>query len=152
MSSRNLRPSQARTATGRSTRTAATGLSQDVDYSLAGPPSQVAHADPHGTHYEEGYFDANPWMESHRPQNESFSLAGTFPHKVRWGSKKPKHGSYQHNVSSAEKGEAEAAPQVPTAVDQGNEESAMRRDSSDGKRDPRDPRPDACKSSCAGNA
>lgn len=114
-----------------------------MDYTLAGPPSQAGHADPHGTHYDEGYFDANPWMETQQPTNENFSLAGTFPHKIRWGSKKPKHGSYQHNVSSDEKGEAEAAPQVPTAIGQGIEQTEFRRDPSEGKRDPRDPRPDA---------
>ncbi|KAI5361251.1 Putative major intrinsic protein [Septoria linicola] len=144
MSSRQPRPSQGRTATGRSTRTAGTAISQDVDYSLAGPPSQgYQPIDPHGTHYDEGYFAANPWMESSKPKNENFSLAGTFPHKVRWGSKKPKQGSYQHNVSSQEKGESEAAPQVPTAIDQGLADSAYKRDPKDGKRDPRDPRPDA---------
>ncbi|KAF2214431.1 hypothetical protein CERZMDRAFT_37883 [Cercospora zeae-maydis SCOH1-5] len=74
-------------------------------------------------------------MGTEQPQNESFSLAGTFPHKVRWGAKRSKKDQQPHNVPAPEKGEAEAAPQVPSAERQGQEEYEHKHDSNEGKLD-----------------
>ncbi|PPJ57797.1 hypothetical protein CBER1_00131 [Cercospora berteroae] len=128
----------------RSTRTGGTQVSHDVAYSLAGPNTQQSERhDPHGTYYDDDYFAANPWMDTEKPRHESFSLAGTFPHKVRWGAKRPKQSQQPQNIPAPEKGEAEAAPQVPAAERQGQEHAEHKRGPKEGKRDPRDPRPDA---------
>ncbi|KAM3422234.1 hypothetical protein BST61_g2599 [Cercospora zeina] len=113
-------------------------------FSLAGPPAQQSgdEDDRNETYYDDDYYAANPWMETEEPQNESFSLARTFPHKVRWSPKTPKKRQHPYHVPAEEKGEAEAAPQVPAAEQQAEEASGHRRSSKEGKRDPRDPRPD----------
>jgi aquaglyceroporin related protein len=79
-------------------------------------------------------------MEKSSSKKDNFSLAGTFPHTIRWGMKKP-GPSDPKLVRSPEKGETERAPQVDEAEAQGD--SLPRRDPAEGKRDPRDPRPDA---------
>lgn len=79
-------------------------------------------------------------MEKQAPKNESFSLAGTFPHTVRFGKKKIKGPG--PTVSSPQKGDTEAAPQVEEAEAQGDRIDLPTRGPNEGKRDPRDPRPD----------
>ncbi|KAK3677450.1 hypothetical protein LTR78_002988 [Recurvomyces mirabilis] len=83
---------------------------------------QEPYHDPYNTYYEDGYHDANPWLQDKR--NEEFSLSGTFPHKVRFQKpakcqdRKPEGTWYGKDI---EKGENEAAPQVPAAEDQHDE-------------------------------
>lgn len=111
----------------RSTRTAGTlnrrtttNTNYGSDYTLAGPPSQGQAPpgyDPHQTYFQEGYRDLNPWMETQQ-HHPSFSLARTFPHNVRWGTKTPKKGDPKA-VEDAEKGGTEPAPQVDEAENQG---------------------------------
>lgn len=101
--------------------TAATATSAGDGYSLAGPsPLQAQECiirsqgyDPHKTYYQDGYCEANPWMDNEKP-GSSFSLAGTFPHHIRWGKKKPKEGEPRLAEASERTG-VEAAPQVEEA-------------------------------------
>ncbi|KAF2169535.1 hypothetical protein M409DRAFT_19948 [Zasmidium cellare ATCC 36951] len=101
-------------------RTAGTATSVGDGYSLAGPsPIQAEERirsqgyDPHNTYYQEGYRAANPWMGNEKP-GSSFSLAGTFPHHIRWGKRKPKEGEPRLTEASEPMG-TEPAPQVPEA-------------------------------------
>ncbi|KAK4497540.1 hypothetical protein PRZ48_011991 [Zasmidium cellare] len=104
-------------------RTAATATSVGDGYSLAGPsPVQFEERvrsqgyDPHKTYYQEGYREANPWMGKEKP-GSSFSLAGTFPHHIRWGKKKPKEGEPKFTEAPEPTGVG-AAPQVEEATRQ----------------------------------
>lgn len=119
-STSNRPPAGGRSATAR---TAATATSVGDGYSLAGPSApqiqerlQSQGYDPHKTYYQDGYREANPWMGNEKP-GSSFSLAGTFPHHIRWGKKKPKAGDPRLAEASERTG-VEAAPQVEEANQQ----------------------------------
>ncbi|CAK3967190.1 aquaporin-like protein [Lecanosticta acicola] len=105
------------------------------NYTLAGPPHPGY--DPSSTYFDEGYREANPWMETDRDEG-SFSLARTFPHTVRWKGKKPgASGNAEQIAEDGEKGEAETAPQVPEARGQGIEREQREAIAQDQKRDQR---------------
>lgn len=107
-------PTGGRTQTARTAATANTY--QNDNYTLAGPPPPGY--DPHTTYFDEGYREANPWMDNEK-DNGSFSLARTFPHTVRWKVKKPSApGNAEQIDEEGEKGQAETAPQVPEAEEQ----------------------------------
>lgn len=85
---------------------------------MAGPPQQTqTNIDPHNTYYEEGYQRLNPQMSKGNPQ-PNFSLASTFPHKVRWGKREPKEGEPKA-VEEPDKTGTEPAPMVNEANEQG---------------------------------
>jgi aquaglyceroporin related protein len=90
------------------------------EHGLAGPPaysqSQKHHQRRYDTYYDDGYEDANPWMQEQQ-DNAGFSLAGNFPRTVRWRHKR--NGTHD-NVNAEQKGETEAAPQVQGAEEQAN--------------------------------
>ncbi|RMX78104.1 hypothetical protein D0869_09347 [Hortaea werneckii] len=87
---------------------------------VAGPQPQRPRLDPHNTYYEPGYKQQNPWTQE-EGQNSDFSLAGTFPHKVRW--QKPLISDRKVEIAEdQEKGEAEPAPQVSAANEQADQQ------------------------------
>lgn len=136
MHSRNIRPSnQQRSSTARTARTSRTARTaqtvQDVDYNMAGPAQQTQTNDPHRTYYEEGYRQLNPQMNKDKP-NPNFSLAGTFPHAIRWGKKEPKPNDPKA-VEDAEKVGTEAAPQVSEANEQGKRQIPEAEEEGDGE-------------------
>lgn len=112
-------PNQQRQSTFRTVGTARTDRPNgEVDYSMAGPPQQTqTNIDPHNTYYEEGYHQINPQMSRANPQ-PNFSLASTFPHKVRWGKREPKENEPKA-VEDPEKVGTEPAPMVSEANEQG---------------------------------
>lgn len=95
---------------------------------LAGPPERSRRRDVHQTFIEEGYRDLNPWMqEDEEQQNSDFSLAGTFPHKIRFqGRPQRDQPTQQVYKPGEEKGETEPAPQVAAAEDQQLEQQHSR--------------------------
>jgi hypothetical protein len=87
-----------------------------AEHGLAGPHAYERDNRRNDTYYQNGYEEANPWMQEETDKND-FSLAGNFPRTVRWQNKR--HGSSKHNtVRPDQKGEAEEAPQTAAAEDQ----------------------------------
>jgi len=87
-----------------------------ADHGLAGPPAYSQDQRRGNTYYEDGYEEANPWMQE-QTDKADFSLAGNFPRTVRWGNKR--HGSGKHDtIQPDSKGEAEEAPQTAAAENQ----------------------------------
>lgn len=84
------------------------------DFGLAGPPAYSPNGRRDDTHYDEGYEEANPWMQE-ETDGPQFSLAGNFPRTVRWRNKR--NGSHE-KVQADSQGTTEAAPQVQGAEDQ----------------------------------
>lgn len=131
--SRATRPTnQQRQSTFRTMRTAQTDRAGgDVGYTMAGPPQQTQTlVDPHHTYYEEGYQQLNPQMKKDTSQ-PNFSLASTFPHKVRWGRKEPKEDDPKA-VEDPEKVGTEPAPMVNEANEQGDRQVEHTDDEGDG--------------------
>jgi aquaglyceroporin related protein, other eukaryote len=94
--------------------------------SLAGPLPQSAPNTPsgrHTPHYEEGYREKNPWVaEWEKNAGSQFSLAGTFPHKVRFQGRRQRGKQQPEAVpEEAEKGETEVDTQVQAAQNQRHE-------------------------------
>lgn len=90
------------------------------EHGLAGPPAYSQHQRRDDTHYDDGYEEANPWMQE-ETDNADFSLAGNFPRTVRWRTKR-NNSSKHDQVKADQKGETETAPQVQGAEDQANGE------------------------------
>jgi hypothetical protein len=91
-----------------------------ADHGLAGPHAYDQDQRKHDTYYEDGYEDANPWMQD-QTDKADFSLAGNFPRTVRWGNKRrgtDKYDKHEH-VQADSKGETEEAPQTASAENQG---------------------------------
>lgn len=130
---RAVRPANhQRQSTARTTRTARTARTErDVDYNMAGPPHQSHTNDPHRTYYEEGYQRLNPQMNNEKPA-PNFSLASTFPHKVRWGRKQPKDGDPKA-VEDVEKVGTEPAPMVDEANEQGTRQDGGKEEEGAGR-------------------
>lgn len=131
MSFSQARPQPSRQPTARSVGTTRTARRQNEDYSLAGPQQSASSRDLHNTHYDEGYRELKPWMDDTAPK-DSFSLATTFPHKVRKGMKR-RQTNDPNMVESEHKTGTETAPQVPESLDAGSSRTQT-------KPDPRDPR------------
>ena len=88
-----------------------------ADHGLAGPHAYDREKRKHDTYYQDGYEEANPWMQE-QTDKADFSLAGNFPRTVRWQNKR--HGSSKHDtVQPDKKGETEEAPQTAAAENQG---------------------------------
>ncbi|KAM0724215.1 hypothetical protein Q7P37_000097 [Cladosporium fusiforme] len=88
-----------------------------ASHGLAGPPAytnqQLRRND---TYYQDGYEEANPWMQQQENDGGGFSLAGNFPRMVRWQPKRP--GNARHDtVKADQKGETETAPQMEATED-----------------------------------
>lgn len=116
----NATPQPTRQIARQSTRTRV-NQRRNEGINLAGPQPQRPHLDPHNTYFEPGYRQQNPWTQE-EGQNSGFSLAGTFPHKVRW--QKPQNSDRKVEVAEdEEKGEAEPAPQVSAAHEQGDQQA-----------------------------
>jgi aquaglyceroporin related protein len=118
----NSRPTAPRRPTAKSRPTYASMARQPTqntlqEHGLAGPPAYSKTQRREDTHYDEGYEDANPWMQE-QDDDAGFSLAGNFPRTVRWKNKKD-DGSHE-KVEANKKGATEVAPQVQEAEDQGN--------------------------------
>lgn len=88
------------------------------EHGLAGPPAYSHGQRRENTHYDDGYEEANPWMQQ-EDNGADFSLAGNFPRTVRWRTKRS--GTDKHDkVQPDQRGETQTAPQVQGAEDQAN--------------------------------
>ena len=97
-------------------------LRRNENINIAGPKvQQQPRFDPHNTHFEDGYREQNPWSHN-EGQNSEFSLAGTFPHKVRWQKPTGQNKNIAVKEEDDESGEAEPAPQVSSANEQGDQQ------------------------------
>lgn len=87
-----------------------------AEHGLAGPHAYAQDQRRDNTYYQDGYEEANPWMQEETDKAD-FSLAGNFPRTVRWGNKR--HDTNKHDAVQADsKGETEEAPQTAAAEDQ----------------------------------